>query len=75
MTANGSTGSGLAEEARAALATIMEQEGLSAKEVERRTGVDNTTVGRILRGDNVPSLAMFDRIITGLGYDVSLRIE
>lgn len=67
--------SGLAEEARQALATIMEQEGLSAKEVERRTGVDNTTVGRILRGDNVPSLAMYDRIITGLGYDVSLRVE
>jgi transcriptional regulator with XRE-family HTH domain len=65
----------LARAARDRLEQIMLDERLSAKEVERRTGVADTTIGRILSGKMVPSLDLYDKLMTGLGYDVRLTVE
>jgi transcriptional regulator with XRE-family HTH domain len=64
-----------AEQARTTLNELMQTDGVSARELARRTGMTSSTVTRIMKGDRIPSLTTYGRLIAGLGRDVHVHIE
>lgn len=53
----------------------MSQEGVSAKELSRRSGVPDTTILRVLKGERIPSFDTYERILAGLGVVPVLDIR
>lgn len=49
--------------------------GVSQSALARRTGVPQPAISRIEAGQEVPSLARFDRLLAGLGLRAGVRIE
>lgn len=64
----------LATKARNLLEQVMQEQNMSAKRLEKLSGVDNTSIGRILRQETIPTLDMLDRIFAGLGYETHIEI-
>lgn len=66
--------SGLAAKVRELIEELMNEQNLSAKRLGKMAGVDDTAIGRILKGQMVPSVDVVDRIFAGLGCIVEIEI-
>lgn len=65
---------GLAEEGRELLERLMLEQNMSAKRLARLSGVNDTTILRALKGQMMPSLDVYGRMLAGLGYRVDLEV-
>ena len=52
----------------------MAEKHVSAKKLARLSGVGDTTIGRVLSRQMIPSLDVIDKIFAGLGYETTVAI-
>lgn len=65
----------LSEHARQLLGELMDHENVSCRELSKRSGVADTTILRILKGERDPSLSTLETIFAGLGVELVLDVR
>lgn len=65
----------LSDQAVDILKELMAVEGLSAIGLSAKSGVPQPTISRVLRGDRIPTLDTFERMLAGMGVRASIEIE
>lgn len=64
----------LATQVRDLLEELMIEQDLSAKQLGKRSEVQDTTILLVLKGQMIPSLEVVDKLFAGLGHTVSLDV-
>ena len=59
---------------RQVLTQAVSDTGLSQREIARRSGLDRSTVGRVLSGSRRGTIDTWDLILTGAGVELGYRL-